>query len=51
VLLKARGTRAWRLSLKARLPRGRYRVQARGVDRRGNKETPGRRNVMRVRVL
>jgi hypothetical protein len=50
VLLRARGTRSWRLSLTRRLPRGRYRVQVRGVDRRGNKETPGRRNVVRVRV-
>ncbi len=50
VLLRARGTRSWRLSLRRRLPRGRYRVQVRGVDRRGNKETPGRRNVVRVNV-
>jgi hypothetical protein len=50
VLLRARGTRTWRLSPKARLARGRYRVQVRGIDRRGNKETPGRANVMRVRV-
>jgi hypothetical protein len=50
VLLRATGRRAWRLSLRARLPRGRYRVQVRGIDRRGNKETPGRRNVVRVRV-
>jgi hypothetical protein len=51
VLLRARGKRVWKLTLRARLPRGRYRLQARGVDLRGNKETPGRRNVLRVRVL
>jgi hypothetical protein len=50
VLLRATGTSAWSLSLRARLPRGRYRVQARAVDLRGNMETPGRVDVVRVRV-
>jgi hypothetical protein len=50
VLLRASGTSAWSLSLRARLPRGRYRVQVRAVDRRGNKETPGRANIVRVTV-
>jgi hypothetical protein len=50
VLLRARGRSSWRFSLRVRLPRGRYRVQARAVDRRANKETPGRANVVRVRV-
>jgi hypothetical protein len=49
-LLRARGTRSWRLSLAHRLPRGRYRVQVRAIDRRGNKETPGRANVAPMRV-
>ena len=50
VLLLARGRRSWRFALKVRLPRGHYRVQVRAIDRRGNKETPGRANVVRVRV-
>jgi hypothetical protein len=50
VLLRANGKRAWRLSLKARLPRGRYRVTVRAVDRRGNREAPRRQNVVPVRV-
>jgi hypothetical protein len=50
VLLRATGTHRWKLSLKARLPRGRYRVQVRAVDRNGNKETPGRGNIIRARV-
>jgi hypothetical protein len=49
-LLRARGTRRWRLSLRARLPRGRYRVLARAVDRRGNKERPAGRALARARV-
>lgn len=50
VLLRARGKRAWHLSLRARLPRGRYRVTVRAVDRRGNREAPRRLNVLPVRV-
>jgi hypothetical protein len=50
VRLSARGTRSWRLQLRARLPRGRYRVQVRAVDRRGNMEPLAKRNVKRVRV-
>jgi hypothetical protein len=50
VRLRARGTRSWKLQLKARLPRGHYRVQVRAVDRRGNMEPYKRRNVVRVRV-
>jgi hypothetical protein len=48
--LRARRTRSWKLQLKARLPRGRYRVQVRAVDRRGNMEALKKRNVVRVRV-
>ncbi|MEA2435513.1 MAG: hypothetical protein QOF65_69 [Thermoleophilaceae bacterium] len=33
VELRARGTRSWKLQLKARLPRGTYRVRARAVDK------------------
>jgi hypothetical protein len=50
VRLKARGKRSWRLSLKARLPRGRYRVQVRAIDRRGNQEPLRRPNVIRIRI-
>jgi hypothetical protein len=50
VRLTARGKRYWRLSFRARLPRGRYRVQVRAVDRRGNQEPLRRSNVIRVRV-
>jgi hypothetical protein len=50
VRLRARGTRSWKLQLKARLPRGRYRVQVRAVDRRGNMEALVKRNVVRVRI-
>jgi hypothetical protein len=48
--LRARGTRSWKLQLKARLPRGRYRMQVRAIDRRGNLEALKKRNVIRVRV-
>jgi hypothetical protein len=50
VLLRATGRRAWRLTLRTRLPRGSYRMQVRAVDRLGNKGRPGRRAVIRVRV-
>jgi hypothetical protein len=50
VLLRTRGKRAWKLSLRARLPRGRYRVLARAVDRLGNKEQPAGRALARARV-
>jgi hypothetical protein len=48
--LRARGKRSWKLQLKGRLPRGRYRMQVRAIDRRGNLETLKKRNVVRVRV-
>jgi hypothetical protein len=48
--LRARGTRSWKLQLKARLPRGRYRMRIRAVDRRGNLELPRRYNTVRFRV-
>jgi hypothetical protein len=50
VLLRTRGKRAWSLSLHAHLPPGRYRVLARAVDRRGNKERPAGRALARARV-
>jgi hypothetical protein len=45
VQLRARGKRTWKLALRARLPRGRYRVQVQAVDRRGNRD---RLRVVRV---
>jgi hypothetical protein len=36
--------------MRARLPRGRYRVEVRAIDRRGNQEPLRRPNVIRVRV-
>ncbi|HEX8075516.1 MAG TPA: hypothetical protein VF545_11105 [Thermoleophilaceae bacterium] len=50
ILLRARGTRSWRLATRAKLKRGPYRVLVRAVDRSGNKEKPNRRNHMRLRV-
>jgi hypothetical protein len=50
VRLRATGTRSWRLSLRAHLPPGRYRVQVRAVDRRGNGQAPGRASLMRLSV-
>lgn len=51
-LLMAKGTTKWTFKLKVkRLPRGNYRVVARGVDASQNKEKPGkRRNVIRFKV-
>jgi hypothetical protein len=48
--LRARGTRSWKLQLKTRLPRGRYRIRVRALDRRGNLELPRRLNTARFRV-
>jgi hypothetical protein len=48
--LSARGTRTWRLRLKARLPRGTYKVWARGIDAAGNLERKNLGNYTRVRV-
>jgi beta-galactosidase len=51
VLLRARGTRRWRLRVRrARIPRGVYRVTARGRDGAGNLERRSRRNTARVRI-
>jgi hypothetical protein len=43
VLVRARGTASWRLTVKAhRLPAGRYRVTVRAFDTAGNREAPTR---------
>jgi hypothetical protein len=44
VLLRASGTRHWKLTQKVRLRPGSYRVVVRGTDRVGNKEKPARYN-------
>jgi hypothetical protein len=51
ILLRAKGSKRWRLSRAARLPRGKYRAVARAVDRAGNKERPRKgRNIIRFTV-
>jgi hypothetical protein len=51
ILLRARGHESWSFALRARLPRGDYRIDVRAVDVTGNKETPSkRRNIVRFRV-
>jgi hypothetical protein len=52
VLLRAKGTRRWQITLKARgLPAGHYRVVVRGVDRAKNKEKPTKgRNIASFRI-
>jgi hypothetical protein len=50
-LFKATGTNKWRFSIRARLPRGHYRIVARGIDASGNKEKPNKpRNQRAVSV-
>jgi hypothetical protein len=51
ILIRARGHERWTFALRARLPRGDYRIDVRAVDVSGNKETPNkRRNIVRFRV-
>jgi hypothetical protein len=52
VLRRAKGTRKWQITLKARrLPAGRYRVVVRGIDRAKNKEKPTKgRNIRSFRI-
>jgi hypothetical protein len=40
VLYKAKGTSKWSFTFDIKLPPGAYRAQARGTDKKGNKETP-----------
>jgi hypothetical protein len=50
-LLLAHGTTRWSFKLRAKLPRGRYRAVARGVDAAGNKERPAKpRNQVEFRI-
>jgi hypothetical protein len=50
VLIRARGTRRWSLSMSVHLRPGGYRLVARGVDAAGNLEPPRRSNAMHLRV-
>jgi hypothetical protein len=50
VLIKARGTRKWSINLKRKLPRGRYRITASGLDKKGNRERQRRGNTANRRV-
>jgi dienelactone hydrolase len=51
VRLRARGTSKWRVSVKGRLPRGRYQANVRGIDSNRNLERPRRRgNTIYFRV-
>ena len=48
---RARGTKAWRFSRRARLPRGTYELSVRGLDRIGNAERRNRSRNVVVRRL
>jgi hypothetical protein len=50
VLLPAKGRTKWRFSIRARLPRGKYRAVVRAVDQAGNKEGPRKRNTIAFTV-
>jgi hypothetical protein len=50
-LFRAAGTGRWSFTFRGAFKPGKYRAQARGYDRAGNKETPtGRRNVIRIEI-
>jgi hypothetical protein len=50
VVMRARGVGTWKLRVRHRLPRGRYRVAARAVDMAGNRERAAARNKVSFRV-
>jgi hypothetical protein len=50
ILLPAKGKSHWHFSIRAQLPRGKYRAVARATDRAGNKERPAKRNIVAFRV-
>jgi hypothetical protein len=50
VLLRARGTKSWKLVTRVTLPPGAYRLHVRSVDNSGNKEKPSTSNRALVRV-
>ena len=49
VWLKAKGTTAWSLTTKRRLPRGTYAVQVRARDAAGNRQARATKRTQRVR--
>jgi hypothetical protein len=49
-LIHARGTRTWSLNLKHKMPRGRYRITASGLDKKGNRELRRSANTVTVRI-
>jgi hypothetical protein len=50
VLIHARGARSWGLSLKHKMPSGRYRITASGLDKKGNRELRRSANTVTVRI-
>ena len=50
VFMRARGTGSWRLRVRRRLPRGRYRAVALALDAAGNRERPRARNKVSFRI-
>jgi hypothetical protein len=48
--MRARGVGTWKLRVKHRLPRGRYRVTAQARDMAGNRERPRARNKVSFRI-
>jgi hypothetical protein len=51
MLFRMRGTTRWRVSLRAQLPPGIYRLVVRAYDGAGNKERPARgRNMLRISI-
>ena len=50
LLIKTHGTRSWSIDLKHRLPRGRYRITASGLDKKGNRERQRRGNTINFRI-
>ena len=49
-LMRTHGTSRWSLTLKHKLPRGRYRVTASGLDKKGNREHQHHGNTINLRV-
>jgi hypothetical protein len=49
-LIRARGLRGWSLRIARRLPRGRYKLVVRAIDRKGNREGTRKGNTLRFRV-
>jgi hypothetical protein len=48
--IRAKGLRGWSVTIERRLPRGRYTLVVRALDRKGNREGRHRGNTLRFRV-